>query len=138
MSLKLPAIPLAVAKTIEPKKTWEGVSTPHDLALYIASLLSIDPTRLSLLQEIIYSDVTPTGEDSKKIWIKTNPPIGVGIPSESGYEIIYQYPVNTPILWVKLNGSKPQYLRQLTQDEVESFGLNEPDDDIAIWTIFNP
>jgi len=135
--MNLPAIPLLVAKNIEQQKSWEGISTPYDLALYFAKILSVDPSKILQLQEVIYSDVQPTGDDAKKLWVKTDEPVGFGIPTGEGYSVVYRYPPNTPILWTVAIEDLPAYMRKMTSGEIGDYKLVAPDADKATWVIFN-
>ncbi len=135
--MNLPAIPLLVAKDIEQQRSWEGISTPYDLAIFFSKILSVDPNKVGVFNEIVYSNLQPTGDDAKKLWIKTEEPVGFGIPTATGYSIIYQYPPNTPILWTKGKENIPEYMRELTADEMDDYGLTEPGKTAIVWVIFN-
>lgn len=133
-----PLLPLSVANDKERQRSWEGISTPHDIALYIARMLAVDPNKLLQLNEITYSDLEPTGDDAKKIWIKTEEPIGIGIPVGGQYSIIYKYPPHTPILWTQGMGNLPSYMRELSSIEMEDYSLTEPASNKVAWVIFQP
>lgn len=131
-----PVIPLRVASKIERSASWEGISTPYDLALYMQRTLSVDGSKIAELQEIIYSDLQPTGDDQKKIWVKTSEPIGLGLPAGDTYKIIYQYPPDVPILWMKSEATLPSYMRALTETEMDNCNLTAPKK--GLWAIFTP
>jgi len=131
-----PQLPLCVQNDIEQKRSWEGIATPHDMAKYIAAVLALDPTKLALLYELVYSDIQPTGSDSKKLWIKTEEPVGFGIPVGGSYVVLYQYPPNTPFLWVKGEETIPAYCRVLSNGEIAKYGLNPPDLATIKWIMF--
>lgn len=132
-----PMLPLAVQNDIEQLRSWEGLATPHDLALYNARVLGVDPNELLALQEIIYSDLEPAGEDDrKKLWIKTDSPAGIGIPTGDGYKVIYEYQPNIPLLWVLGENDLPSYMRLLTTQELEDYGLTKPAKNKYFWVIF--
>jgi len=133
----LPTLPLKVQKGIEPQESWEGYSTPTDLARYMAQVLSVDPNQLLQFEEVIFSDSQPSGEKSKKLWIKTDAPVAIGIPYSGGYNLIYQYPANIPFLWVKGN-SFPSFLRKLTNAELNDYNLEDPEVNTAFWLIMEP
>lgn len=133
-----PSLPLVVANDKEKQRSWEGISTPHDLALYMSRMLGVDPNKLLQLNEIIYSDLEPTGQDAKKVWIKTEEPIGIGIPVGGKYSIIYKYPPSTPILWIQGISNLPSYMRELTVTELEDYSITEPTSSKAAWVIFQP
>lgn len=130
-----PNLPLSLQNDVEQGKSWEGNSTPHDLAQYMARVLSVDPNLLLALQEVVYSDVQPTGEDSKRIWIKTSAPAGIGIPTSFGYKVIYEYPANVPFLWVS-EDALPTYVRRLTNGELANYSLTDPIIATAYWVIY--
>ena len=133
-----PLLPLRVANDREQQRSWEGLSTPHELALYIARMMSVDPNKLLQLNEIIYSDLQPTGLDSKKIWIKTEEPVGIGIPVGGEYSIIYKYPPHTPILWTQGLKNLPGYMREISSTELSDYSLTAPSSDKIAWVIFQP
>lgn len=130
-----PLIPLQVASNIEKQASWEGISTPHDMAEYIARIVSVNPDQLKQFDEVIYSDVEPSGEDRKKIWFKTDKPVGIGVPSGSDYILFYQYPTNTPILWLGGKEKIPSYSRKLTTQQLEDYGLKTPLDSDIVWIV---
>ena len=131
-------LPLVAQKGIERGSSWEGISTPNDLANFIARVLAVDPTAAIELQEVIYSDVKPVIENSKKIWIKTSEPSGIGVPiGGAEYRMFYEYPEGVPILWVKGIATIPKYMRQLTEKELEDYSLTKPKIASAAWVIFN-
>ncbi len=128
-------LPIVVAKNKEVLSSWEGITTPHDFLLYLARMASVDPSSLASLEEIVFSDVQPTGESGKKIWIKTGSPCGIGIPVGSLYNMIYQYPVGVPMLWKKSN-NLPSYLKDVSQGVLEDMGLVNTE--LYKYVIFNP
>ncbi len=136
--MSIPIIPIRVAKDVEPMRSWEGISTPHDLALYMARILSIDGSKIMQLQEVVYSDLEPTGEDRKRLWVKTSEPVGYGIPTGDNYTVIYKYPAGVPILWVNSLSPAPSYMRKLTDLELGNYSLTDPVDRDFYWVIFNP
>lgn len=129
-------IPLQVAKTVEQRRSWDGIATPYDLAIFLATLLSVDLNQLSSTLEIVYSDVEPSGDDAKKIWIKQNAPVGIGIPVTDGYQMIYQIPQNIPFLRFGKEETIPSYLRKLTEQEMTRCGLDDTNETDAFWVIF--
>lgn len=135
MATNLPSLPLRVQKGIEHLKSWEGYSTPYDLIKLAAQLLSVDPNQLLQFEEIVYTDVQPEGLNAKKIWVKTDAPVGLGVPTGDGYAMIYPFPQNIPFLWVKGESNIPSYARKLNNNELENYGLTKPDADHATWII---
>lgn len=135
--MQYPSIPLKVQNDIERLKSWEGVSTPHELALYMARILSVDATNILELQEVVYSDVQPTGTDSKKIWVKTDPPQAVGLPTSEGYKMLYEYPANIPFLWIEGVATLPSYIRILTTEELTDYSLTNPANNLSKWVIYS-
>lgn len=129
-------LPLKVLRDIEQNRSWEGLSTPYELLKYFASRLAVDAEQLSQMQELVYSDVQPTGDDAKKVWIKTDEPVGIGIPNGTGYSVIYKYPANTPFIWTTGLNDLPAYLRQLSQGDLDSYGLTKPQSATVAWVIF--
>lgn len=132
-----PALPVSVQNDIEKQRSWEGISTPHDLAMYMSRVLFVNPAQILSLQEIVYSDVAPVGSDAKKIWIKTDHPIAIGIPTGDGYKLIHQYPPNTPILWTQGMDTLPQYMRVLSSGELSDYSLTAPTKDTVKWVIYS-
>jgi hypothetical protein len=134
----MPLLPLVVQKGIERGSSWEGISTPNDIANFIARTLAVDPSAATDLQEAIYSDVKPTRENAKKIWIKTSVPTAIGLPiGGSEYSMIYEYPEGVPFLWVKGIAAIPSYMRRLTDSELDEYSLTKPKIATAAWVIFN-
>lgn len=131
-------IPLRVANPIERLQSWEGIASPYELAALLCKVLSVDASSLSALQEIVYGNIEPEGEEASKIWIKTNEPVGIGIPSTDGYKMIYQVPAGIPFLFLGKESNIPSYYRTLTEAEMENCGLSETDGNDAFWVIFNP
>jgi hypothetical protein len=131
--MKYPALPLVVQRNIEQQKSWEGISTPFELAQYLARIMSIDPNELLQLNEIVYSDVEPVGDEARKIWVKTDEPFGIGVPVGNAYRMIYQYPPNVPFLFI---GEMPTYARELTTDEMSIYSLTKPTSTTAHWIIY--
>lgn len=130
-------LPVSLQSDLEKNRSWEGITTPHDLALYMSRVLFIDPSRILALNEIIYSDVTPTGLDAKKIWIKTDIPVGIGIPTGDGYSMLFQYPPDVPVLWTKGISEIPAYMRQITEAELLEMGITAPTNTDYAWVIYN-
>ena len=126
-------IPLKVAKDIERERSWEGIHSPKDLALYLTQILFVDAEKVLALKEITFSQEEPTGDDRGKIWIKLTEPIGIGLPIAGDYSMIHQYPKNVPMLY---SGVIPDYMRKLSGDELEDFGLQDPPKDGTNWVIF--
>jgi hypothetical protein len=132
-----PIIPLRVASDIEQQRSWEGISTPIDLAYFMARMLSLDVSALVALNEAVYSNIEPVGTDRKKIWIKTDEPISIGIPTGDSYTLIYRYSPHTPILWTQGISVIPSYMRKLTETEMTEMGLAATNSKYA-WVIFQP
>lgn len=128
MSSPIPLLPLKYQNDIEQLRSWEGISTPADLLKLAAARLSVDVNSLLRFEEVVYTDVEPTGESRKKIWIKTDDPVAVGIPSGEKYTMIYQYPVNVPFIWMfkSLGNVIPSYSRVLTATELTDLNLTAP------------
>lgn len=125
--------PLSVAKDKEAQKSWEDITTPYQLLLYIAQFLSVNLQELSTLDEIVNGESPPS--DKTKIWIKTSDPIGIGLPVAGSYKMIYQYPVNIPFLWMNDLDSIPGSARPLNDGELDQAKLEKPDEDKANWII---
>lgn len=130
--MNLPNIPLEVAKDIEQNVSYEDMPTPADLLNYMARMLSVDPNKLNNLQDVEVTSVQPDSAD--KIWIKTNEPVGIGLPIGGSYQMIYKYPANSPFL---LKGSVPSVLRKLTSDEISDYGLTAPTASNINWVILS-
>lgn len=129
-----PVLPLIASKDIEALRSWEGIETPDDLVRLMARMLSVDPNQLEQFSEVVYSDVQPPSS-STQIWIKTDQPIAIGIPSGGTYQLLYQYPPNVPFIYTKMD-SLPTYLRKLTDSELDRYNLVAPDaDSNAAWVI---
>lgn len=130
-------LPLLVQNDAEPQKSWAGISNPNDLARYIASVLSVDAESFDALNEIIISSTEPTGEDRNKIWIKTDEPVGIGIPIGSTYRVISDKPINIPYLHIGSIETIPSYARRLGSTELSNYKLDAPDNSIASWVIIS-
>ena len=131
-----PVLPLIASKDIEALKSWEGIETPADLVSLMARKLSVDPNQLEQFTEVLFSDVQPPS-NSSQLWIKTDPPVGIGIPSGGSYVVLYQYPPNVPFIHVDRN-NRPPYLRKLTASELENYNLTAPDAEVdADWVIMS-
>ncbi len=132
-------VPIRVANDIEKLRTWEGISSPFDLATYMAKVLSVDLNALVGLTEVIYSNVEPQGLERKKLWVKTDEPVALCIPTGDEYTFIYRYPPDTPIIWTKGKSNIPPYMRRLVESEISDMGLTAIDSDKPYaWVIFNP
>jgi hypothetical protein len=131
-----PVLPLVASKDIEALKSWEGIQTPSDLVRLMAARLSVDPNQLNQFSEIVFSDVQPAS-NTTKIWIKTNAPIAIGIPSGGSYTLLYQYPPNVPFIYTDISNI-PVFLRVLSQNELDTYNLTAPDaGSNASWVIMN-
>lgn len=119
-------LPLRVATDIEPLRSWDEITNPMDLVIYIARLLSVDPSSFASLQEVSFGSQPPSGDDLGKLFIKNTTPVGIGIFNGSGYSMIYQYPPNVPLLWTKGNEEFPSYLKRLSADQLQDYGLTNP------------
>ncbi len=135
--MKRPVLPLVLQKNKEPLKSWEGISTPSELAAYLATVFSVDPNQLLQFEEIVFQEIEPVGEEAKKLWIKTDLPVGLGLPSGEGYNMIYQYPPNVAMLWLKGEEKLPDYLRKLTSDQLTDYGLTDPSDKKVFWIVLD-
>jgi len=131
-----PVLPLIASKDIEALRSWEGIETPADLVSLMARKLSVDPNQLEQFSEVVFTDVQPPSNTSK-IWIKTNPPVAIGIPSAGSYVLIYEYPPNVPFIHTN-SENRPSYLRELSASELENYNLTAPDaDSRAAWVIMD-
>lgn len=130
-----PFLPILVQSDIEQQQSWEGISIPNDLARYMARVLAVDPNSILSFDEVIYSNIQPSGDESKKIWIKTGEPYAIGIPTSDNYKMFYQQPVNVPYLFIGREGDIPDYSRVLTSSELEKYKLTAPDNKVANWII---
>jgi hypothetical protein len=131
-----PVLPLIASKDIEALKSWEGIETPADIIMLAARKLSVDPNQLEQFSEAVFSDVQPPS-NSSQLWIKTNPPVAIGIPSAGSYVLLYEYPPNVPFIHTNRN-NRPSYLRVLTASELENYNLTAPDAEVsADWVIMS-
>lgn len=128
-------LPLRVAEDIEVQQSWNGISTPNELAKYFSRVLAVDPSSIVGLQETVYSSVRPQGEDANKLWIKTTEPVGIGIPVGGSYRMIFEEPVNTPYLFIGDIENIPSYARRLTDTERSDYALGNPAETKASWVI---
>lgn len=125
-------IPLSIARDIEPERSWENVTTPFDMVMLCAKLLSVDISRFQANDGFAFSSIEPTGADRGKIWIKTEGMPAIGIPIGGRYEIIYKYPPSSFFIW-KNGLPLPSYLRSLTEGELTGASLTKPTDSRFIW-----
>lgn len=130
-----PFLPLLVQSDIEQQQSWEGISKPNDFARYLARVLAVDPNILSSFDEITYSNIQPSGEEENSIWMKTEEPYAIGIPSSDGYKMFYQYPVNIPYLFIGRVEKIPDFARALTTSELTAYHLTAPSSNTASWVI---
>lgn len=135
--MPLPLLPLRVQADIEQQKSWEGISTPQDLAQYLSRVLSVDPNSLANIAEITFSSLEPTEGERGKIWIKTSEPVAIGIPVGGAYRMIYEQPPGVPYLVIGDENKIPSYARKLTASELTSYNLQAPDPGVANWSIIN-
>lgn len=120
--------PLVVANPSEKNQDWNAVMREMSmLAEWVERTFAIDITGLKDDAKIIISSDEPEGNNSQYPWIKISSPPGIGIPFDSGYAMIYPYPKNVPILWTQGVVDLPVYLRALTDDELTSYGLTDPE-----------
>lgn len=131
-----PVLPLVASKDIETLKTWEGIETPNDLVRLMAARLSVDPNQLNQFSEVVFSDVQPES-NTTKLWIKTNVPVAIGLPSGGTYNLIYQYPPNVPFIYTDI-ANLPVFLRALSVNEMTNYSLTYPvAGSNAAWVIMN-
>jgi hypothetical protein len=119
-------LPLRRANDTEALRTWEDIKTPDDLINYIVAHFAVEADGLARLMEIYRGPIAPSGDDLGKLWLKTNNPVGIGVYNGAGYEIIYQYPPNVPLLWTQGSSAFPSYLYTLTEEDLTNFGLTNP------------
>lgn len=131
-------IPIKRVKGIEAQATFDGVSTPNDLANMLTRLLAVDDEGFLSLKEIIVSPNEPTGEEKKKLWIKSSNPPGIGLPIGGIYKMIYQYPVGIPFLWVDGLENLPGYMDIIEWQTLDSYGLKRPTTPSAFYVISRP
>lgn len=134
--MNIPNLPLRVKSSIEPTSSWEGLSTPTDLAFFMAKVLSLSANELKDFEEIVFSNSQPTGDEASKIWIKTDEPLGIGIPVGKEYQVIYQHPKNIPFVWNNNINVVPSYLRPLTDEDLKQYGFTKPISSNYVWVIF--
>lgn len=136
MSNKIPALALQIANDIEPLRSWENITSPADFVQYIARTLTVDPNQIIKLQEVVFNSIEPSGSDRGKLWIKTDNPIGIGIPSGPSYLVIYKYPPDIPLLWTKGRDALPNFMEELTEGQMADMGLTVPPNTSYFYVIF--
>lgn len=130
-------LPLKAVNDIERLKSWEGINTPSDLIKFLIKHAVVDPSAITQLFDVVYSETEPANEEDRgKLWIKTSSPIGIGIPKTDGFTMLHQFPVDVPFLWLAKRGNVPYYLEKLTSSQLEKFGLTEPDQEGTYWVIY--
>jgi hypothetical protein len=127
-------LPLIIAKDIEAQRTFEGISTPVDLAIFLARILAVDFRSVEQLQEIYIGSVEPGGPDRKPIWINTSTLYSIALLVGNSYRHIYPYPVNTPFIWTQ-SGELPQFARRLSVGELAEFSLTAPTNEAYYYVI---
>jgi hypothetical protein len=118
-------LPLIVARDIEPQRSFDGITSPLDLAVFLARIMAVDTRSIERLGEVYVGSVEPTESDRKLIWINTSPPMSFAYLVGGQYKHIYQYPANIPFIWASPE-DPPSYLRRLTGDELTDMSLTEP------------
>lgn len=126
---RYPLLPLLAANDIEPLKSWEDVTSPHDLVLYLIRMAAVDPNQLLQFTEIVVGPDQPSGADRNKLWLKNTDPFAVGIFNGNTYKLIYEYPPNVPLIWTKARSEFPSYLTELNDGQLTSYGLTKPPSD---------
>lgn len=131
-------IPIKRVKGIEAQASFEGINTPNDLANLMTRLLAVDDEGFVSLREIVVTPNEPTGEEKKKVWIKSSSPPAIGLPVGGIYRMIYQYPVNVPFLWIDGEENLPSYMTKVTKTEMLSYGLPFPTSDTIFYVVSRP
>jgi hypothetical protein len=131
-------IPIKRVKGIEAQATFDGISTPNDLANLMTRLLAVDDAGFVSLQEIVVSPNEPTGEEKKKLWIKSSNPPAIGLPIGGVYRMLYQYPPGVPFLWIDGEENLPTYMNKLTKSEMLSYGLPFPTSETIFYVVSRP
>ena len=133
---------LQSANPVNKDLTWEDPSickSPSAFAEVLTRLLFVDAGEFANLSGVIRSASRPSSADTGKIWAKTSSPVGVGVYSGGQWKVVYQYAVNTPILWSLSNGSVPSYMSPMSESAIDDAGLQEPNDGTKwTWVIFSP
>lgn len=109
------------------------------LAEWITRTFSVDVSKIIDQNELIISTEKPTGEDANKPWLKTGSPVGIGIPYNDDYVVIYQYPPFVPFIWTQGDDTLPTTMRKMTTSELEELGLTAPSEDSgSYYVMFEP
>jgi len=120
-------LPLLVANTIEASRKWEEIcQSPQALTAWLIRMLAVDISGIASITEIVKSASEPQGSDRSKLWLKMSDPVGIGVPYDGVYKMIYEYPPNCAVLWTKDLADLPSYFRKLTTSELSSVGLTSP------------
>lgn len=119
-------LPLIVAKDIEAQRTFEGIATPIDLAIFLSRILAVDSRSVERLSEVYTGSTEPTGADRKPIWINTSFLYSIALLIGNEYKHIYPYPTNTPFIWTLGENDLPSFAVKLSDPEVTSYGLTSP------------
>jgi hypothetical protein len=128
-------LPLIVARDIEPQRTFEGIGTPIDLALFLSRILAVDSRSVERLNEVYVGSTEPTGEDRKPIWINTSFLYSIALLIGNQYRHIYPYPVNTPFIWTKGESELPSFAVKLSSSELIDYSLTAPVDPTYFYVI---
>ena len=119
-------LPLLVAKNVEAQRTFEGIATPLDLAVFLSRILVVDSKAVNQLSEVYIGSTEPTGADRKPIWINTGFLYSIALLMGNQYKHIYPYPVNTPFIWAIGEDELPSFARKLTVSELTDYSLVAP------------
>lgn len=106
--------------------SWDDVcGSPQDLLNEFIRRIYVDTTKLNSDREVVVSNQEPGPNDRSRIWISSVEPIFIAGYVNGQWRKIYQYPVGTPLRWLKTN-KKPNGMRNMADHEVTAFGYEVP------------
>lgn len=130
-------LPVKVANDEERHRKWSEITqSPQDFLNWLVKLLGVDATQIAELTDVVISPTIPQGNE--RVWFKTSDPVAVGIPTTNGYRMIYQYPSNTPLLWLLGQENLPNGFIPIPEGSLPDYGLTAPGNESYLWVIFEP
>ena len=128
---------LQPAKPVEKELTWEDpeiCESPMALIAFLVKHVSVDAEQLDAIGEsVVFQANAPSSDETKKIWVKTSAPYGIGYFAGGAWRVSYEFPPHAIMQWPE-GKEIPPYLTKLGSSDAEARGLSGD----FTWVIFNP